>query len=181
MGTKQIGEIGQNRSNQPAIVSFCCAQTAAEFYVVDARTHALRHTVPIEGADGSRKQMRRVRVSPDNRHVVVSSNQDHHVAIFLADGLEQTASIPVKKGPMGFGFAPDGLPYPLRPASERVIYEPPTPIHGRVRIVFERDGQVDRYAATNVLLERDGTFHRQQVEILLGHMLNVLESDGVIR
>ncbi len=87
---------------------YACAQTAAEFYVIDAATHALRHAVPVEGADAAKKQMRRVRVSPDNRHVVVSSNQDHHAAIFLADGLEQIASFPVKKGPMGFGFAPDG-------------------------------------------------------------------------
>ena len=32
--------------------------------------------VPIEGADGTRRQMRRVRVSPDNKYVVVSANQD---------------------------------------------------------------------------------------------------------
>ncbi len=87
---------------------YACAQDAAEFYVIDAATHALRHSVPIEGADAGRRQMRRVRVSPDNRHLLISSNQDHHVAIFLADGPEQTASIPVGKGPMGFGFAPDG-------------------------------------------------------------------------
>jgi DNA-binding beta-propeller fold protein YncE len=88
---------------------YCCAQTAAEFYVIDAVTHVLRHTVPIEGADGKKRQMRRVRVSPEGRYVLVSSNQDHHVAIFLADGLEQIASFSVKKGPMGFGFAPGGL------------------------------------------------------------------------
>lgn len=87
---------------------YACGQTAAEIYVIDAVSHALRYTVPIEGADGEKTQMRRVRVSPDNRYVLVSSNQDNHVAIYLADGLEQIASLPVKKGPMGFGFAPDG-------------------------------------------------------------------------
>jgi DNA-binding beta-propeller fold protein YncE len=87
---------------------YCCAQTAAELYVIDAASHALRHTVPIDGADGARRQMRRVRVSPDNRYLVVSSNQDCHAAIYLADGLEQVASFPTKKSPMGFGFAPDG-------------------------------------------------------------------------
>ena len=49
-----------------------------------------------------------MRVSPDNNYVVVSSNQDHHVAIYERDGLKQIASIPVKKSPMGFGFAPGG-------------------------------------------------------------------------
>jgi DNA-binding beta-propeller fold protein YncE len=85
-----------------------CAQTAAEFYVIDARSHALRQTVAIDGADAAKKQMRRVRVSPDNRYVVVSSNQDHHAAIYQADGLRQIASFPTKKSPMGFGFAADG-------------------------------------------------------------------------
>ncbi|MGE0035131.1 MAG: hypothetical protein AB7S93_05815 [Xanthobacteraceae bacterium] len=87
---------------------YACAQDAAEFYVVDAVSHAIRGTVPIDGADAAKKQMRRVRVSPDNRYVVVSSNQDHHAAIYEADGLKQIASMPIKKGPMGFGFAADG-------------------------------------------------------------------------
>ena len=87
---------------------YCCAQTAAEFYVIDARKHTITQTVPIDGADGSKRQMRRVRVSPDNKYVVVSSNQDHHAAVYEAGGLKQIAAFPTKKSPMGFGFAPDG-------------------------------------------------------------------------
>jgi DNA-binding beta-propeller fold protein YncE len=87
---------------------YCCAQSAAEFYVIDAATHELRRAVPIAGADASRRQMRRVRVSPDNRYVVVSSNQDAHAAIYRVDGLEQVASFATRKSPMGFGFAADG-------------------------------------------------------------------------
>ena len=49
-----------------------------------------------------------MRVSPDNKYVVVSSNQDHHAAIYEADGLKQIASFPTRKSPMGFGFAADG-------------------------------------------------------------------------
>jgi DNA-binding beta-propeller fold protein YncE len=52
--------------------------------------------------------MRRVRVSPDNRYVVVTSNQDAHAAIYLADTMKQIASFPTKKSPMGMGFAPGG-------------------------------------------------------------------------
>ena len=87
---------------------YVCAQDAAEFYAIDARTHTIVQTVPIEGTNAERKQMRRVRVSPDNAYVVVSSNQDAHAAIYRADGLRQIASIPTKKSPMGFGFAPGG-------------------------------------------------------------------------
>ena len=71
-------------------------------------SHAVTRTVPIDGANPEKKQMRRVRVSPDNNYVVVSSNQDHHVAIYEREALKQIASIPVKKSPMGFGFAPGG-------------------------------------------------------------------------
>ena len=70
------------------------------------RDHAApcRSTAPMRRT----KQMRRVRVSPDNAYVVVSSNQDAHAAIYQAGGLKQIASIPTKKSPMGFGFAPGG-------------------------------------------------------------------------
>src|SRR5262245_23788459 len=87
---------------------YVCAQTAAEFYVIDAKSHSLRRTVAIDGADAAKKQMRRVRVSPDNKYVLVSSNQDNHAAIYEAEGLRQIASFPTKKSPMGFGFAADG-------------------------------------------------------------------------
>jgi DNA-binding beta-propeller fold protein YncE len=87
---------------------YVCAQEAAEFYAIDAKSHAIVRTVPIDGANPEKKQMRRVRVSPDNAYIVVSSNQDAHAAIFAADGLNQIAAFPTKKSPMGFGFAPGG-------------------------------------------------------------------------
>jgi hypothetical protein len=87
---------------------YCCAQTAAEFYVIDARADTLVRTVTIEGANTAKPQMRRVRVSPDNKYVLVSSNQDHHAAIYEAAELRQIASFPTAKSPMGFGFAADG-------------------------------------------------------------------------
>ena len=80
---------------------YVCAQTAAEFYVIDARTHAVLRTVPIEGANAAKPQMRRVRVSPDNRYVVVSSNQDHHAAIYAADGVKAHRVIPDQEGTDG--------------------------------------------------------------------------------
>jgi len=87
---------------------YVCAQTAPEFYAIDARSHVLKRTVAIDETNPINPQMRRVRVSPDNRYVVVSSNKGEHAAIYAADGLKLVASFPTKKSPMGFGFAPDG-------------------------------------------------------------------------
>ena len=88
---------------------YCGSHEAAELYVIDARSHAVQRTVPIEGVNGGGKVgMRRVRVSPDNKYVVVSSHQDCHAAIYDAETLKQIAAFPTKKAPMGFGFAPDG-------------------------------------------------------------------------
>ena len=64
--------------------------------------------MPIDGAPGSANQLRRVRVSPDGRHVVVSSLLDCHVAVYEADTLRQIGSLATRKAPMGFGFAADG-------------------------------------------------------------------------
>lgn len=87
---------------------FVCAHRKGEIYAFDARTHALRKTVPIEGAPGTANQLRRVRVSPDGRHVVASSLVDCHVAIYDSGTLRQTGSLATRKAPMGFGFAADG-------------------------------------------------------------------------
>ncbi len=87
---------------------FVCAHRKGEIYAFDARTHALRRTVRIDGAPGSANQLRRVRVSPDGRTVVVSSLLDCHVAIYQADTLKQIGSLATRKAPMGFGFAADG-------------------------------------------------------------------------
>ena len=88
---------------------FVCAHRKGEIYAFDARTHALRATVSIDGAPGSANQLRRVRVSPDGRTVVVSSLLDCHVAIYQADTLKQTGSLATRKAPMGFGFAAGGM------------------------------------------------------------------------
>jgi DNA-binding beta-propeller fold protein YncE len=88
---------------------YVAAQTAAELYVVDAATHALRRTLAIDGANGAVRQMRRVRVSPDGRRVVVSSNVDNHAAIYAGEPLTQIAAFATRKAPMGFGFAADGV------------------------------------------------------------------------
>lgn len=87
---------------------YVCAHRKGELYVIDARTHALRTTIPIKGAAGTANQLRRVRVSPDGRFVVASSLVDGHVAIYEAATLKQIGSLTTHKAPMGFGFAAGG-------------------------------------------------------------------------
>jgi DNA-binding beta-propeller fold protein YncE len=87
---------------------YVCAQTKPEFYVIDARSLKLLQTVTVPEPNAISRQMRRVRVSPDDQFVLVSSNQGNHAAIYSTDGLKLISSFPTKKSPMGFGFAPDG-------------------------------------------------------------------------
>ena len=102
---------------------YACAQTAAEFYAIDTDTHALRRTVAIDGANGAVKQMRRVRVSPDNNYVVVASHVDGHAAIYAAADLKLLATFATRKAPMGFGFAADGKHAYLCCHDDAVVFE----------------------------------------------------------
>jgi len=76
-------------------------------HAFDTRTHALHHTVAIDGAPGEAKQLRRMRVSPDGRYLCASSHVDNYAAVYDALSLEQLAGFPTPKAPMGFGFAAD--------------------------------------------------------------------------
>jgi DNA-binding beta-propeller fold protein YncE len=87
---------------------FVCAHWKGVVHVFDARTHALRKTIAIEGAPGEAKQLRRVRVSPDGRYVCASSHVDDFAAVYDAATLKQLGGFSTPKAPMGFGFAADG-------------------------------------------------------------------------
>jgi DNA-binding beta-propeller fold protein YncE len=86
---------------------FVCAHERGVFHEFDTRTHALRRTIAIEGAPGTANQLRRVRVTPDGRYVLVSSHVDNFAAIYEAGTMQQIAGFDTYKAPMGFGFAPD--------------------------------------------------------------------------
>jgi DNA-binding beta-propeller fold protein YncE len=127
---------------------YVCAQTAAEFYVIDAHTYAPLQTVAIEGSNAAKPQMRRVRVSPDNRHVVVSLHQDGRAAIYAVDGVKPVASFATGKGPMGFGFAPGGQRAYLCCHDDAIVTE------------FElANGQVTRTFATDAGCEFIVAYH----------------------
>lgn len=87
---------------------FVCAHRRGVVHEFDARTHALRATHDIAGAPGEANQLRRVRVSPDGRHVCVSSHVDSFAAVYQAATMKQIAGFATPKAPMGFGFAADG-------------------------------------------------------------------------
>jgi DNA-binding beta-propeller fold protein YncE len=86
---------------------YVCAHRKGEFYQFDARGHALCRTIAIEGAPGEARQLRRVRMSPDGRYLLVASHVDNHAAIYDAS-LKQIGSIATPKAPMAFGFDADG-------------------------------------------------------------------------
>src|SRR5262245_19251237 len=102
---------------------YVVAHQKAEFHVIDARSHRLRATVTIEGAPGTVNQLRRVRVSPDGRYLLVSSTYDRHAAIYEAESLKQIASLETARSPMGFGFGPDGKQAYLCCHDDAVVFE----------------------------------------------------------
>jgi DNA-binding beta-propeller fold protein YncE len=88
---------------------FVCAHRKGLLHVIDAHSHELRRTLPIEGAPGEANQLRRVRVSPGGRYVCASSHVDNFAAAYEADTLKQVGGFNTPKAPMGFGFAADGM------------------------------------------------------------------------
>jgi DNA-binding beta-propeller fold protein YncE len=117
---------------------FVCAHERGEFHEFDTRSHKLRRTIQIEGAPGTANQLRRVRVTPDGRYVLVSSHVDNFAAIYEAGSLKQIASIETEKAPMGFGFAPDGVHAYLccHDSAQVLVFEIAT---GRVTATFATD------------------------------------------
>jgi DNA-binding beta-propeller fold protein YncE len=117
---------------------FVCAHERGEFHEFDTRSHQLRRTIQIEGAPGTANQLRRVRVSPDGRYVLVSSHVDNFAAIYEAGSVKQIGSIDTEKAPMGFGFAPDGVHAYLccHDSAKILVFEIAT---GRVTGTFDTD------------------------------------------
>jgi DNA-binding beta-propeller fold protein YncE len=83
---------------------YVASHTVAELNVIDTRKGRLIESIRVEGGGKDMTQLRRVRVSPDERWLLLSSHLDCNVAIFRLSTLEQTALVEVGKAPMGFGF-----------------------------------------------------------------------------
>jgi len=85
---------------------YVASHMVPELNVIDTRTEQLIKRVMIEGIREMRPQLRRVRLTPDNRWALVSSKVEGNVAIFSLPEVVQTALVAVGKGPMGFGLPP---------------------------------------------------------------------------
>jgi DNA-binding beta-propeller fold protein YncE len=83
---------------------YVASHTAPELNVIDTRSDQRIKSVRVAGGSEDRAQLRRVRISPDERWLLFSSHADGNVAIFSLPDLEQTALIKTGKAPMGFGF-----------------------------------------------------------------------------
>lgn len=83
---------------------YLASHSVAELNVIDTRREKLIQSIRVEGGGEDRTQLRRVRVSPDERWLLLSSHVDCNVAIFSLPDLEQTALVKVGRAPMGFGF-----------------------------------------------------------------------------
>jgi hypothetical protein len=83
---------------------YIASHAAPELNVIDTKSDKLIRSIRIEGGGEDRTQLRRVRISPDERWLLFSSHVDGNVAIFSLPDLEQTALIQVGRAPMGFGF-----------------------------------------------------------------------------
>jgi len=88
---------------------YVASHSAPEINVIDTRGDRLVKSLRFEGAGADFPQLRRARLSPDRRWLLVSSSKDRAVAVFRLPSLEQTALIAVGNAPMGFAFpdAPD--------------------------------------------------------------------------
>lgn len=83
---------------------YVASHVAPEINVIDTKSDRVVKSLRFEGAGADFPQLRRARVSPDRRWLLVSSSKDRNVAVFRLPSLEQTALIAVGKAPMGFAF-----------------------------------------------------------------------------
>jgi hypothetical protein len=88
---------------------YVASHAEPEVNVIDTRSDRLVKSLRFEGAGAGLPQLRRARLSPDRRWLLLSSSKDQTVAVFRLPSLEQTALIAVGRAPMGFAFpdAPD--------------------------------------------------------------------------
>ncbi len=84
---------------------YVASHAAAELNVIDTRNDKLIQSIRIQRTGEDKTQLRRVRISPDERWLLFSSHQDGEVAVFKLPDLDQTALIKSGKAPMGFGFS----------------------------------------------------------------------------
>jgi DNA-binding beta-propeller fold protein YncE len=85
------------------------AQSArARIDVIDPKTDTIAGSVSVEAMRDVPPQLTRLRVSPDNRHVVMSFHTTGDVAVFDTADLNNQRVFKTGKGPMGIAFQDSG-------------------------------------------------------------------------
>jgi DNA-binding beta-propeller fold protein YncE len=72
--------------------------------VIDARTDEVAGQVTVEGLGDFPPQLTRLRVSPDNRFLIVSYNVSRKAAVLDTRDLRRQYLVDLEKGPMGIAF-----------------------------------------------------------------------------
>jgi YVTN family beta-propeller protein len=83
-------------------------------HVIDTGTDRIIDSVPLEvfaATPEGRNPQKRVQVSPDGRHALITSFDTGEIAIAPIDNLREQTRLPVEKGPMGITFASDSEAY----------------------------------------------------------------------
>ncbi len=78
-----------------------------EISVIDPRTDTVAGRIMIEGLGEFPPQLNRLRVSPDNRYLVISFNVSRMAAVIDTQTPERQHLFKLEKGPMGIAFAAD--------------------------------------------------------------------------
>lgn len=85
------------------------AQSArARIDVIDPKTDTIAGSISVEAMHDVPPQLTRLRVSPDNRHVVMSFHTTGDVAVFDTADLRHQHLFQTGKGPMGIAFQDSG-------------------------------------------------------------------------
>jgi YVTN family beta-propeller protein len=78
-----------------------------EISVIDPKTDTVAGRIMVEGLGEFPPQLNRLRVSPDNRYLVVSFNVSRMAAVIDTEAPERQHVFQLGKGPMGIAFAAD--------------------------------------------------------------------------
>lgn len=78
-----------------------------EVSVIDPKTDTVAGRIMVEGLPDFPPQLNRLRVSPDNRYLVISFNVSRMAAVIDTEAPERQHLFKLDKGPMGIAFAAD--------------------------------------------------------------------------
>jgi DNA-binding beta-propeller fold protein YncE len=76
--------------------------------IIDPKTDTVAGSVSVEAMPDVPPQLTRLRVSPDNRHVIMSFHTTGQVAVFDTEDLRRQHVFATGKGPMGIAFQDSG-------------------------------------------------------------------------